>query len=77
MEYVLEFYYQGDCLEVRNQNAPWILPNEGENIRFIFENEAYTESFGSNWVVESRRFLFHGKSHAVQTIQLICIPASD
>lgn len=77
MEYTLELWYEGECLETRTQDVPWILPNEGEHLRIIFRNEAYTQSYGANWIVSKRRFLFHAAPHKAETVQLECVIDSD
>ena len=72
MKYILEIYYQGECIEQREYEELFLAPTEGEQIHVEFQNPHYSEEHGQWWVVKKRRhLLFSGK---LQTLMLDCEP---
>ena len=70
MKYILEIYYQGDCIEHREQEDVFLAPTVGEQIHVQFQNPNYSEEYGNWWVVKRRRhLLFSGE---LQTLMLDC-----
>ena len=74
MEYILEIYYEGDCIEQRKQPDMFIAPAKGETISLQFENPYYLDEYGSWWIVRERRHLLFSSSSSLQTLQLFCEP---
>jgi hypothetical protein len=74
MTYILEIYYQGDCIEHREQPAAFMAPNIGEQIHITFENQNISDAYGNWWVVRKKKYLFFGVSTKMQTLQLFCEP---
>ncbi len=73
-EYILEIYYQGECIEQQIYTSPIIPPLPGEQIYIIFENKNYSEEHGNWWLVKKRRHLKFNESINIETLMLTCVP---
>jgi hypothetical protein len=45
VKYILEIYYQGECIERREQEDAFIPPATGEQIYVEFQNPSYPEEY--------------------------------
>jgi len=73
-EYVLEIYFDGECIEQQRYFDPVIPPLPGEQFYISFANENYSESYGNWWVVEKRKHLKFNQSINIETLMLYCKP---
>ena len=55
--YKVEFYYQGECIESRDYDEPFINPQIGDIVNIQFTNPSYNE-YGSYWVIKERSIIF-------------------
>jgi hypothetical protein len=76
VKYILEIYYQGECIERREQEDAFIPPATGEQIYVEFQNPSYPEEYGNCWIVKKRRHLMFASSlkTQMQTLMLYCEP---
>jgi hypothetical protein len=74
MTYILEIYYQGDCIDQKHQNEVGIAPLKGEQIHIDFNNPSYSEEHGNWWIVKKRKHLLFAVPGGAQTLQLFCEP---
>ena len=72
MKYILEIYYQGECIEHREQEDPLPNPIPGDQIYIEFGNPSYSEEHGNWWTVRNRSHLLFNQ--ALYTLQLYCEP---
>lgn len=93
MKYILEIYYEGECLEQRWYKSPFIPPAPGDEIYIEFENPNYTSEYGKWWQVKSRKHLLFQPKNSdwwqkeeepldpnvldMQTVQLYCEPCPE
>jgi hypothetical protein len=42
MKYILEIYHEGDCIEQREKDVPFMAPAPGEQIHLSFQNTNYS-----------------------------------
>ena len=75
MKYILEIYYQGECLEHREQTDPYVPPSVGEQVYLEFDNPNVSDEHGHWWIVRRRRHLLF--STQMQTLMLDCEPDPD
>jgi len=75
MKYILEIYYQGDCIERREQDDPLPNPIPGDQLYIEFNNSNYSDLEGHWWTVKSRSHLLFNQ--ALYTLQLYCEPNSS
>lgn len=75
-QYVLEIYYKGECIEQRVRLEPFLVPENGDRLHIVFQNENYTEAYGCWWVVIEKKHLFGSgaPTDALQILQLYCEP---
>jgi|GEM_PF-6483838 hypothetical protein len=75
--YIIEFYYQGECIEQRKYDVPPFAPQIDDVVRIDFQNSNYSDEDGNWWAITERRLLFfsveHGKS-LIQTLMLNVVP---
>jgi hypothetical protein len=57
MKNIIEFYYQGECIEQRKYNDLFIEPQIGDVVNIQFTNPSYNE-YGNWWLVQERRIIF-------------------
>jgi hypothetical protein len=57
MKYILEIYYEGECIEQRWYTDPFIPPIVGDEIYIEFQNSNYFEEYGNWWKVRARKHL--------------------
>lgn len=78
MEYIVEFYHEGECLEQRTSNAPpWPDLGVGDDVYIEFENPYYSEEHGNWWRVTGRRLLLFRADSGVRTLQVSIEPAKS
>ncbi|NNN70892.1 MULTISPECIES: helix-turn-helix domain-containing protein [unclassified Vibrio] len=73
-EYILEIYFEGECIEQQSYFDPIIPPLPGEQFYISFENSNYSEEYGNWWVVQKRKHLKFNESINIETLMLYCIP---
>lgn len=73
-EYILEIYYEGECIEQQIYASPIIAPLPGEQIYIIFKNKNYSNEYGNWWLVKKRRHIKLGESANVESLMLTCVP---
>ena len=73
-EYILEVYFEGECIEQQIYADPIIPPLPGEQFYIVFQNKNYSDSYGNWWVVEKRKHLKFNQSINIETLMLYCIP---
>ena len=73
-EYILEVYFEGDCIEQQTYAEPIIPPLPGEQFYIIFQNKNYSENYGNCWIVEKRKHLKFNQSINIETLMLDCKP---
>lgn len=75
MEYIVEIFFNGECIEQRRSKEPyWPLPDVGEEVHLSFDNPAYQNEHGPVWVVKERKYLWFHAASGVRTAQLLCEP---
>ena len=74
MRYVLEIYYNGQCIEQRGQDEPFIWPQVGDRVWLYFQNTNYSEEYGPWWIVRARTVLLGDAVDKANTLQLFCEP---
>lgn len=74
MKYILEIYHEGDCIEQREKDEPFMAPAPGEQISLSFQNTNYSDEHGNWWLVKKRKFLYFGADTEIQTMMLYCVP---
>lgn len=76
MKYVLQIWFQGECIEDRKSDTPfWPEPLPGEQIRVEFQNPYYNEEHGLYWIVRKRRhLLLFPEDVSIRGLQLYCEP---
>jgi len=72
MKYILEIYYQGNCLERREQDDPLPNPIPGDQLSILFSNSKHSEEYGVWWTVRSRTHVLFNMD--VYTLRLHCEP---
>ncbi|HIF9162570.1 TPA: hypothetical protein ACX6PK_003442 [Photobacterium damselae] len=74
-EFVLEIYYQGECLEQREFKQAGYQPNKGDEIYLTFDNDNYSRDYGNWWVVKKRKFFLPTPTeNEMEMLQLFCEP---
>ncbi|MEZ9395821.1 helix-turn-helix domain-containing protein [Vibrio splendidus] len=73
-EYILEIYFEGECIEQQSYFDPIIPPLPGEQFYISFENSNYSQAYGNWWVVEKRKHLKFNESINIETLMLYCVP---
>lgn len=73
-EYILEIYFEGECIEQQRYLDPIIPPLPGEQFHISFQNSNYSQSYGNWWLVEKRKHLKFNESINIETLMLYCIP---
>ena len=76
-EYILEIYYEGECIEQQSYFDPIIPPLPGEQFYISFENTNYSKEHGNWWLVKKRKHLKFNESINIETLMLYCIPDPD
>ena len=74
MKYILEIYYQGECIEQRERQEPFLVPENGDRIYINFQNPVYSEENGFWWVVKEKKHLLFSATQKLQTLMLYCEP---
>jgi len=74
MKYILEIYYEGECMEQRENEKPFMSSLPGEQIHLSFQNTNYSDEHGNWWIVKKRKFLYFGDGTEIQTMMLYCEP---
>jgi transcriptional regulator with XRE-family HTH domain len=72
--YILEIYFEGDCIEQRRSQYPYIVPDVGDEMYVEFQNPVYSEEHGSWWRVNKKRHLKFALDLELETLMLYCEP---
>lgn len=72
--YILEIYFNGECIEQQRSFDPFISPLPGEQIYIEFKNKNYSEEYGNWWSVEKRQHLKFDEEIFIETLMLTCVP---
>lgn len=73
-KYILEVYFQGQCIEQRRSEYPYIAPDVGDEVYFEFQNPSYAEEHGRWWRVMKKRHLKFAAHLELETLMLFCEP---
>jgi len=73
-EYILEVYFEGECIEQQRYLDPIIPPLPGEKFYIIFENKNYSNEHGNWWIVNRRKHLKFNEEINIETLMLECTP---
>tara|TARA_Y100000588_G_C14147072_1_gene878835 strand:+ start:387 stop:635 length:249 start_codon:yes stop_codon:yes gene_type:complete len=73
-EFVLQIYYQGEMIELREFKQAGYQPNKGDEIYLTFENDNYSKEYGNWWQVKKRKFLLPRTDSSMEVLQLFCEP---
>ena len=73
-EYILEVYFEGECIEQQRYLDPIIPPLPGEKFYIVFENKNYSDEHGNWWIVNRRRHLKFNEEINIETLMLDCTP---
>jgi transcriptional regulator with XRE-family HTH domain len=74
--YILEIYFEGECIEQRRSAFPFVVPGVGDEMYIEFANPAYAEEYGFLWRVDRRRHLKFSAELELETLMLYCVPCS-
>lgn len=78
MEYILELYHEGECIEQRTTDSPpWPDPMVGDELYIEFENPHYAEEHGKWWTVKARKALLFGAKSGERTLQVAIEPVRE
>jgi transcriptional regulator with XRE-family HTH domain len=73
-EYILEVYFEGECIEQQSYFSPIIPPLPGEQFYILFKNSNYSNEYGNWWLVKKRKHLKFNESVNTETLMLECVP---
>lgn len=73
-EYILEVYFEGECIEQQRYFDPIIPPLPGEKFYIIFENKNYSDEYGNWWIVNRRKHLKFNEEINIEILMLECTP---
>lgn len=77
MQYVLEILYRDECLERREYEEPFIVPQPNDLLEIDYKHPGHYENPGKHLVVTGRKFLFFKPEAGFQTVQLLCEPRAS
>jgi transcriptional regulator with XRE-family HTH domain len=74
--YILEIYFEGECIEQRRSAAPFIVPDVGDEMYIEFANPNYSRCHGFYWKVNRKRHIKFAEDLELETVMLYCTPCA-
>ena len=74
MKIMLEFYFQGECIEQREFNQFTLEPQVGDKVRIQLQNNVLGDMHGYYWRVLQRKILYGDVHSNLQTLMINVIP---
>lgn len=74
MKYILEIFYEGECIEQRELKGMMNRPLPGEQMHIEFQNPSYSDEHGNWWIIRKVKHLVFSEDLGINTIQLFCEP---
>ena len=74
MRYIIEFFFNGDCIDKKEFNSPFLCCEPGTRLFYEFEKVEYSERYGQWWIVSDVKHLMFKSSANLQVVQYFCQP---